>query len=51
MQLFHGTLFSYLQSNFKEPYALLFPRRLESVQKIMKIASKYKVGIMNEGFR
>lgn len=46
MHLYHASLLHYLYS-YEAPYGILFPRRLESVQRIMKIASKYDIGVMN----
>ena len=49
MHLYHASRLEYLKYKFYNPYAILFPRRLESVQKIMKIAHKYNVGVLNLG--
>lgn len=48
MHLYHASLLSYLRSSFEKPYGLLFPKRLESVCKIVKIAHKYGIGILNQ---
>lgn len=49
MHLYHASIIEYLRNKFTKPYAILFPRRLESLQKIMKIAHKYNIGVINKG--
>jgi hypothetical protein len=48
MHLYHASLLSYLRSSFEKPFGLLFPKRLESVCKIVKISNKYGIGILNQ---
>ncbi len=48
MHLYHASLLSYLKSTFEKPFGLLFPRRMESVQKMVKISQKYGIGILNQ---
>lgn len=42
-------MISYFKFYFYTPYAIIFPKRLESIQKIMKIANKYDIAVLNIG--
>lgn len=49
MQLYHASMLSYFRLYFYTPHAIIFPKRLESLQKILKIANKYNIGVVNLG--
>lgn len=41
------SIISYFKSYYHDPSAVVFPKRLESLQKIIRTANKYGISIMN----